>query len=366
MSSQTNASLRHIGNSPCEKLMTCLHAACRTAKSESAESGFWFQKPTAGWSNNSERNGTQTHGGQINPAVMRDLPSFLLELLAAPPHAGEGVHDWLFCVARHLHAHMPAVEIVSLLQDHVADCGRHVPQNEILSAVQNSLPCAWQPKGQASPVTTAAQWPKVNAEQRAAVVRDGGGLVDLWETSRIWIESNEQKTEDIIDALFPGNVLLCCGKSSWDFNTRLREDWRGELAGLSLIVPSPMTAPTGLTKEGKESAHTLSNTSERRFLVCEFDSGTPDEHAALLLHLATFAPLVCAVHSGGKSLHGWFFVAGQCDDKILKFFRYAVSLGADRATWTRSQFVRMPDGIRANGNRQTVYFLNFKPMREIR
>ena len=36
----------------------------------------------------------------------------------------------------------------------------------------------------------------------------------------------------------------------------------------------------------------------------------------------------------------------------------AVSLGADRATWTRSQFVRMPDGTRDNGNRQAVYFFN--------
>ncbi len=38
--------------------------------------------------------------------------------------------------------------------------------------------------------------------------------------------------------------------------------------------------------------------------------------------------------------------------------RKAVSLGADPATWTRSQFVRMPDGTRDNGKRQTVYFFN--------
>jgi hypothetical protein len=106
----------------------------------------------------------------------------------------------------------------------------------------------------------------------------------------------------------------------------------------------------------------LSNTGPRRFLICEFDQGAADAHAALLLHLGQFAPLVCAVHSGGKSLHGWYFVAGQPDAKVEKFFRYAVSLGADRATWTRSQFVRMPDGTRDNGRRQTIYFLNFKPL----
>ena len=126
-----------------------------------------------------------------------------------------------------------------------------------------------------------------------------------------------------------------------------------------------MSAVTGLTKDGRDSKHTLANTGERRFLICEFDTGTPDEHAALLLHLGGFAPLVCVVHSGGKSLHGWFFVAGQPESKIEKFFRYAVSLGADRATWTRSQFVRMPDGTRDNGKRQTVYFLNFKPLAQI-
>ena len=147
-----------------------------------------------------------------------------------------------------------------------------------------------------------------------------------------------------------------------------REDWRDELSALQLIVPSPMSAVTGQTKDGKESKHTLANTGARRFLIVEFDTGTPDEHAALLIHLAGYAPLVCAIHSGGKSLHGWFYVHGQPDVKIEKFFRYAVSLGADRATWTRSQFVRMPDGTRDKGDgktaRQTVYFVNFKPMEQ--
>ncbi len=40
--------------------------------------------------------------------------------------------------------------------------------------------------------------------------------------------------------------------------------------------------------------------------------------------------------------------------------RYAVALGADRATWTRSQFVRMPGGTRDNGKPQTIYFFNPK------
>jgi hypothetical protein len=291
-----------------------------------------------------------------------NLPPFLTDLLAAPPRAGEGVHDWLFRVARQLHAHMPAGEIVRLLEDRVGNCGRFVPGNEIVAAVQNSLPCAWQPRGDAAPFKPAAKWPTVNREQRTAIIRDNGGLADLWELSRPRIEDGKSRAEEIVDRLFSGNPLLCCGKSNSDFDTKPRDDWRGQLAKLQFIVPSPMSAVTGTTKDGRESKHTLDNTGARRFLICEFDTGTTDEHAALLIHLAGYAPLVCAVHSGRKSLHGWFYVHGQPDAKVEKFFRYAVSLGADKATWTRSQFVRIPDGHRDNGKRQTVYFLNFKPL----
>jgi hypothetical protein len=297
---------------------------------------------------------------------MKTLPPFIDEMLAAPPRAGEGVHNWLFRVARQLHAHLPAGEIVNLLESRVANCGRAVSRAEIISAVQNSLRSAWQPNGNAAPVQSVSKWPKINKEQRAAIIRDGDGLADLWEASRVRIEDNEQHTEEIIDALFPSNPLLCCGKSNSDFDTKPREDWRGEMSTLALIVPSPMSAVTGKTKDGKESKHTLASTGARRFLICEFDTGTTDEHAALLLHLGTFAPLVCAVHSGGKSLHGWFYVHGQPTAKVEKFFRYAVSLGADRATWTRSQFVRMPDGTRDNGQKQTVYFLNFNVFKKLR
>jgi hypothetical protein len=295
------------------------------------------------------------------------LPQFLQEMLSAPPRTGEGVHRFLFRVARQLHAHLPAGEIVNLLETCVANCGRFVPRSEIISAVQNALPCAWQPGGgQSSLVQNAPKWPSVNQEQREAIIRDSGNLADLWELSKPRIDDSETHTELIIDRLFPGNPLLCCGKSNADFDTRTREDWRGELSRLQLIVPSPMSSVTGKTKDIRDSKHSLSNTGPRRFLICEFDSGDVDNHAALLLHLGGYAPLVCVVHSGGKSLHGWFFVQGQPDEKVLRFFRYAVSLGADAATWTRSQFVRMPDGVRADSKRQTVFFVNFSSLEAAR
>ena len=253
-----------------------------------------------------------------------------------------------------LHPFRDANEIIQLLK--AATEGEPIKHGEIERAVERSKATAWQP-GQ-SPCPTIPAWPKVSAEQRQAIVRDGFGLVDLWENSPVRLEDNQSHTEEIIDVLFPRNTLLCAGRSSQDFDTRSRMEWRGELAALQLIVPNPMTARTGRTQEGKESAHALSITGPRRFLVIEQDTGTIDEQAAALFHLAHIGPMAVAVHSGSKSIHGWFYCLGLAEDKLQSFMRYAVSLGADPATWTRSQFVRMPDGTRDNGKQQTVYFFH--------
>ena len=289
--------------------------------------------------------------------TVKELPQFVRDLLASPPRAGEGVNLYLYRLARALHPYRSESDVFNTLRAVTANCGRIVTEQEIRRAVERSRAAAWIP-GESNHLPSTPPWPSFNSEQRDAILEKGGGLVDLWEASPIRIDENKPRTEEIIDALFPGNPLICCGASMADFATRPREDWRGELSSLQLIVPSPMISKTGLTQDGKESEHTLSNTGPRRFLVVEFDHGTVDDHAAILMRLAERAPMAMAVHSGGKSLHGWFFCAGEPEDRLRRFMRYTVSLGADPATWTRSQFVRMPDGARDNGKRQAVYYFN--------
>ena len=119
-----------------------------------------------------------------------------------------------------------------------------------------------------------------------------------------------------------------------------------------------MTNKIGTTQNGKKSTHSLDNTGPRHYLVIEFDEGSLNQHAAVLYELAQKAPLCLAVSSGGKSLHGWFDVKQSSTELQHAFMRRAVSLGADPATWTRCQFVRMPDGLRNNGNRQTIVYFN--------
>jgi hypothetical protein len=174
------------------------------------------------------------------------------------------------------------------------------------------------------------------------------GLAELLERSDPRpMDNPSNETESIIDALFPGNPWVCCG-TPWAYcgerkvksETRRREDWRGELAAKSLIVPSPMHKKYGLTQDGKKSERTLKNVSQRRFLVVEFDRHSIDDQSAFHLHLSELCPLVCVVHSGGKSLHGWYYVHGESESEVRKFFEYSVQLGADAL-----QVVRTNQGV---------------------
>ena len=144
-----------------------------------------------------------------------------------------------------------------------------------------------------------------------------------------------------------------------------------------------MLAETGLTQSGKQSQHTLLATASRIYLPIECDfrrqhnDGRPTEFlplveawkrdgistldacAAVLWYLKTtlFLPLVLGVHSGNISLQGWFAAFDRDEDtELWPFMRLAYSLGADRVTWVRSQFVRLPGGRRQNGARQTIYY----------
>ena len=286
----------------------------------------------------------------------KQLPQFVRDLLSSPPRRGDGLHNWLFRTARVLHPFRSREEIIDLLE--AATIGESVKPGEIESAVDSSAACAWSPGANTRMEKKTILWPTLDEAKRTDIIASGAGLPGLWELSPGPRGDADSQTEEIIDALFPSDSLLCCGASSMSFSTRPRSEWRGKLARLQLIVPSPMSAVTGKTKDGRESQHTLSNTAPRRFLVVEQDSGTPDEQTSVLVHLTKFAPLALAVHSGSKSIHGWFYCEGTPEEHLRRFMNYAVSLGADRATWTRSQFVRMPDGTRDNGNRQSVYFFN--------
>lgn len=202
-------------------------------------------------------------------------------------------------------------------------------------------------------------WPKANPEKRAELIDRDFGLYDLWESSPRRFDDSETHTGEILETLFPGDPLLCCGWSMKRFETKPLSEWE-DLEGMQFLTPSPMSAKYGTRKsDGGQSAHTLSNTGPRRFLVIDYDDHAgADIHASTSMYLAQRYPLALGLHSGGKSLHAWYYVAGQPEEELRRFMAHAGELGGDPALWTRSQFCRMPDGTRDNGTRQTVYYFN--------
>jgi hypothetical protein len=301
-----------------------------------------------------------------------NLPKRLRELLDSCPKEGSGVHSWLFKSALQLHRYLSEDEIVEVLKEKLS-CER--PEREICEAIANAGRYARGEMGSAS----QSQWPTVDYTMvHKIVVNCPVRLKDLKSISPVDLSTEGPRTEEFLDAMFPGNPLLCFGRAVNSCLTKPREWWRGRESDFQFIVPNPMTKEVGVKTDGKGSQRCLDNTGPRRFLVIEFDItdggawgpyvqnlknqgiSKIDANVALLIELATKGlprlPLALGVHSGGKSMHGWFSSTGINDEELKPFMRRAVRLGADKATWTRCQFVRMPDGTRDNGNRQRVHY----------
>jgi hypothetical protein len=311
---------------------------------------------------------TSQNLSQLANSILRKLPPSVRKRIPAPPKAGEGVHHWIFRIALSLHRNLDDRTIFAFLAAATKDCGRDVPEHEIRDAINNSRGWARRPSSGAGGKKRAPmikpKWPVRDTARISEILISPFTEDDLWDASPIRVGGNTPDAEWFIDRLFPDNPLLCGGWSNSKFTTAKREDLRGKLSRMSLIVPSPMTALLGKLKNPKPgknplSAHTLDNTGPREYLITEFDQGTYDEQTTIIWHLRRYAPLVMVVASAGKSRHAWFNCQGATEEMQLRFFQYAVLLGADPATWTRCQFVRMPMGWRAEKNlRQHVHYFN--------
>src|SRR5882762_10637960 len=259
--------------------------------------------------------GTNT-ANSSHEAQVAKLPTKVRERLKGCPTEGQGVHPWLFNTARSLHKHFSEEEIVDILCANLS-CER--PEREIRDAVVNAGKHARGEMGSPS----QKPWPTVDYTMvHKIVVNCPVRLKDLSSISPMDLSTEGPKTEEILDALFPGNPLLCFGQSVNACWTKPRSFWRGRESDFQFIVANPMTKETGTTTDGKESQRCLDNTGEREFVVIEFDISeegnwapyvrdwrsrgitTIDANVALILELATKGlprlPLALAVHRGGK------------------------------------------------------------------
>jgi hypothetical protein len=296
----------------------------------------------------------------INPETERVFQVRALHNLATPPAAGAGVHQWLFSTACLLteagYSTTAKFEMMYQASRHV---GRAVSAREINSAIAGAeqKTSVAQILHQRNEFTGAPQpaWPAPDTRHVYSLGKSGPGLYDLWERSPLRFDDEGDHCEQTIDVLFPGNPLLCVGKSAAAFATRRWDVWRGHLADYQLIVPNPMLSVFGLTQEGKKSEHAKTSVGRRCYLVTEFDIApyarhgkTPtvwkpiieswaklqvsvaDACAVAILELAESMPLVLVVASGGKSLHAWWRVFEKKEAESRTFMRKAVRNGADQ------------------------------------
>lgn len=164
-----------------------------------------------------------------------------------------------------------------------------------------------------------------------------------------------------VSSLFQPGDLLCVGRSAKDYFVLPVEEIDARAANLQFIVPNPLRKRTGTTLNGRQTCHCRNAVGDRRFIVVENDTGaSADDQVAILFWLAseTETNLRAIVSSGGKSVHGWFDIAGVPPTDLFDWFvNCAIPLGADPRLFVPEQFVRMPGGMRDNGNRQQTLYL---------
>jgi hypothetical protein len=252
-----------------------------------------------------------------------------------------------------------------LIREGTADCGRYVDAREITEAIGSAARIAGTP-GEVTLASTPRPkaWPAPNCAQIEAIGLHGPGLIGLQALSPVKFQTDHRHTEEIVDHLLHEEELVCSGYDKKNFETKTRAEWRGRLASMPFIVPSPMTTLTGITKAGKISARALANTGTRRYQVIEFDFAEKDKHgldtghapmmraiadrgatvldlcASLLLHLGQYAPLVLVVCQVGPTAGLRDLYAIRCQHRRSRWLflpgTTAARTSSSTSSWTGS------------------------------
>ena len=265
------------------------------------------------------------------------------------PDSGEGVHKWIYhvcCVFIDA-----GIEVDGAEKFCDANATRALQINEVHNAYDSIKKTG---------LIKRPKWDKPDDDYIAFIKRvvPMQGLRKALLNRLTVTRAEEIDCFGALKLLFEEDSLVCCGASQSDFRTAPLEFFKDKCESLQFIVPSPMSSIWGIAQNGNKSQHTLDNTGPRKYLVVEFDRGEHADHAAFLHNLDRIIPVTLVVHSGNKSLHGWFHVEDIPEEKLITFFKEATRLGADTATWNKSLFVRMPDGKRENGKRQPILYFN--------
>jgi hypothetical protein len=200
------------------------------------------------------------------------IDPYLFELLHNCPELHEGVNPWLFKVAYQLVLYFDDDDDVrQIIEEYVNPelpperCEREIPL-----AVQNARKYRTQsPEERAASLSTPKRRVRYDYISKR-VLAEGKGQYSKWPD---WspVKGHGLEAGPVIDTIFPHAQLLGTAFTKWSARTRSRESLRGCENVQEFIVPSPMTALTGINKRGKISTRCLDNTGPRVYLVIECD-----------------------------------------------------------------------------------------------
>jgi len=282
-----------------------------------------------------------------------------------PPRTN--IHHWVMRQARRIqilgYQHDYATKVLTAAVQECAGLGllrRPVTPYDITSALataysteidkQVAPPCVYDPiSGWPSYIQPPRDEFDPDIFARAVAESPVKGVADIPPSKGYWTD------------LFQPGSLLCVGDSPQSFRV-VKAEFLKDYGDAQFIVPNPLRAMTGTTKNGNRSAHCRDAMGSRHFIIIENDQGyTADEQVAAAFWLAkeTEVTIRLMVSSGKKSIHTWIDTRGIPDETVNAWFRLAVLVGADPRLIVPEQLCRLPGGLRPDTNtRQTILYCN--------
>jgi hypothetical protein len=300
----------------------------------------------------------------------------LRELLDNCPPAGEGVHPWLFRVARYLHRFHSPEEICDILATRVTNCGRELEPHEIPDAVKNSCAYKWEPSGKTAS-ERRAEWlanPTVRGvpafEPESATLKASRISEEI--TSE-WLKAHSPvpvtcSTGEYVQRIFePNEQILIFGQyksqgALWPTETNIKKFARIHWPEGAWFLCNPVDGQEHFNaRRAKNSRRSMESVTAWRHAVLECDH-EPKEiwlpiWLKILVQLAL--PIVSITDSAGKSVHA--LVRVSCDSKAAwdAFKRDQllplVKLGACAGSLSAVRLTRLPGCYRGDRLQELLY-----------
>ena len=250
------------------------------------------------------------------------VPAFITEdVLPSAPRAGQGVHRYLFDLARLLTPYRSPDTIQEILRTYAEGCGRRVPETELKAAIRDGARYAWRPNSPIDSIDAAlASFPPppepkfdLKAFQRFATTLPDVDADWFYRRSPIapwnrtpasFLHALYQKGEKIVifdDFKSQGQALWTHPALPYDAHT-LNAFSQGKRFGV-WFLSNPVDGEFRINDAGDMSRRSHQNVTSWRYLVFESDREeiTAAQWLAALAQLPL--PIAAIYETGGRLPH---------------------------------------------------------------